>query len=405
MKINIHRGLREIGGNIIEISSNKTRLIVDAGVELDGYDNPVDFQGLIDSGTIDAIIISHYHADHVELLSYAENLPPIYFGKYAFSIYQKAKAYRKEILTFTPVGWLENQRSFFIGDIRVTPILADHSALDSYSLLFECEEKKVLYTGDFRGNGRKSFSRYLNVLPTKVDALICEGTTLGRSDKRNMTEMDLENIIFQTVKKCHNQVFILLSAMNMDRIVSAYRAAKKTGRILLQDVYTSLLTGECIDLHIPNPITFSDVYAFTVESLSKETHAQIRKEFKRKFVGKKFIAQRSFIMCVRSSYKMLKYIQKLNEEKALNDSILIYSMWDGYKTQTSTQHFIEEMKKIGVDCISAHSSGHADAEDIRCVVRRTNPTTIFPIHTENETWFITEFFGVSNLCIKKECEV
>ena len=39
------------------------------------------------------------------------------------------------------------------GDIRVTPFVVDHSALDAYMFLIEIDGKKILFTGDFREHG------------------------------------------------------------------------------------------------------------------------------------------------------------------------------------------------------------------------------------------------------------
>ena len=36
MNVNIIRGKNQIGGNIIEISTAKTKILLDAGLELDG---------------------------------------------------------------------------------------------------------------------------------------------------------------------------------------------------------------------------------------------------------------------------------------------------------------------------------------------------------------------------------
>ena len=34
MKITVHRGINQIGGNVIEISTDKTKILLDAGLEL-----------------------------------------------------------------------------------------------------------------------------------------------------------------------------------------------------------------------------------------------------------------------------------------------------------------------------------------------------------------------------------
>lgn len=84
MKIIIHRGAKEIGGNCVEIATEQTRLIFDIGIplssieehlldihyEIDGlrglYKNEADENP--DEKPVNAVFISHYHADHFGLL-------------------------------------------------------------------------------------------------------------------------------------------------------------------------------------------------------------------------------------------------------------------------------------------------------------------------------------------------
>ena len=174
--------------------------------------------------------------------------------------------------------------------------------------------------------------------------MICEGTTLSRNERKNVTEFDLEKIIFEHIKTCDNQVFVLSSAMNIDRIVTAYKAAKQTGRIMLQDIYTSMLTEECKEYGIPNPKTFSDVYTFTFEKLPDDTHRLVRDKYKNHFISRKSIASKKYVMYIRSNRRVLEYLKNLNKEKPLQDSILLYSMWEGYKKQIAMQQFLDELK-------------------------------------------------------------
>ena len=405
MKVTIHRGLRQIGGNIIEIESETTKLIIDAGDELEDTLNPLDFQELLECECPDAILISHYHTDHVGLLDHAGNLPKIYMGKRAYELYQKAKEYVGKTLGFSPEGWFINDTPIHIGDIKITPYLADHSALDAYSLLFECDGKKVFYTGDFRGHGRKSYERYLRMLPDRVDAIMCEGTTLNRAEKKNVSESQLEALMTAEIGKCTNQVFILASAMNIDRMVTVYKAAKRNNRIFLQDIYVSSLTELCQDIHIPNPVTFSDVYAFTFDRLSSEAHDRIRTAYGRKFIGREAIALSDFLMCIRSNSKVREYLHRLNEIKSLAGSLLLYSMWEGYKRKPEMQAFLKDLEGLGIRCCSVHTSGHADADDVRRLIEKTNPEIIIPIHTENEEWFLDEYAGTRKVYTKRFLEV
>ena len=69
MKIHIHRGQNQLGGNIIEIATDTTKILLDAGLELVGNNEQSlpKIQGLFDYAGYDAIFISHYHGDHVGL--------------------------------------------------------------------------------------------------------------------------------------------------------------------------------------------------------------------------------------------------------------------------------------------------------------------------------------------------
>jgi ribonuclease J len=50
----------------------------------------------------------------------------------------------------------EAWKSFEINDIKITPYLVDHSSVDAYAFLIEYRGEKIIYSGDFRANGRKS---------------------------------------------------------------------------------------------------------------------------------------------------------------------------------------------------------------------------------------------------------
>ena len=66
----------------------------------------------------------------------------------------------------------------------------------------------IIYTGDFRANGRLDFDKLLNDLP-EVDAVIIEGTTLSRDDyKSNIEEEHLEQIATDYLKNHKGPAFL-----------------------------------------------------------------------------------------------------------------------------------------------------------------------------------------------------
>ena len=248
MEINIIRGQNQIGGSIIEISSKSTKIILDIGSNLEDKEIVVpEIDGLFKGkAKYDGVLISHYHSDHVGLATRILPEIQIYMGEKSYEIYKVTREYiKKEYLKEPRVFKSEEQVS--IGDIKITPYLCDHSAFDSYMFLLDCEGKKILYTGDFRSNGRKSFEPLLRKLP-KVDALITEGTNLSNDKigKINLTEKELEKKGIEILEGNNRPVFVLMAATNIDRLVTFYKIANTTKRLFLLDTYAGLITSNIV---------------------------------------------------------------------------------------------------------------------------------------------------------------
>lgn len=382
MEVNVIRGSNQIGGSIIEVATEVTRVALDVGSEL-GETEPVApevdglFAGVSD---FDAVLISHYHGDHIGLLAQVLDGIPVYMGEKAYAIYEAQQRYAgKEpsgrIKTFGP------NEKFTIGDIVVMPYLCDHSAFDPYMFLLEANDGSVLYTGDFRSNGRKNFDHLLKRLP-KVDKLIIEGTTLSGSHAVAKTEAELEAEAVQIIKNAGDApAFVNMASTNIDRIVTFFRAAKRTGRIYLEDTYTASITS-AIDGNIPNP-AFPEVKVFLTRPTERDY--EILQRFPESKIGKAKIPVKKFVMMVRPS--MTGYLEKLAETLDLNGGIMFYSLWEGYKDDDYTREFLKRMEALGLRIIDLHTSGHADAQTIERLIAKTQPEEVIPVHTENAEWF------------------
>ena len=244
MIIHIHRGQNQIGGSIIEISTGKARIFLDVGIELD-EDKEIEvprIEGLFcGNKNCDAVIISHYHSDHIGLADYLLPDIPVYMGDNTYKVMRAAYDYRGIEIDFDPV-LIEDGKEFIIEDIKITPFLCDHSAFGSYMFLIEADGESTLYTGDFRANGRMDFDKLLDKVPC-VDNLIIEGTTLSREERiDNIPEEKLEEIAVNYLENHTGPVFIMMSAMNIDRVITAKNIAKRTNRVFLEDIYTADIT-------------------------------------------------------------------------------------------------------------------------------------------------------------------
>ena len=383
MKINLIRGQNQIGGTIIEITTKETRIFLDVGIELSEKEsvNVPEIEGLfVGNPRCDGVLISHYHSDHLGLTQFLLPEVPIYIGNNAYNIVRAAYDYRGSSFSLNATTFNSNQK-FNIGDIEITPYMCDHSAYDSYMFLIEADGKKVLYTGDFRANGRLDYQELLSVLP-KVDLLLVEGTTLTREEsKRNIEEEDLEKIGTEYLKQKRGPAFIMMSAMNIDRLITANNIAKATSRVFLEDIYTADIVCS-INNELPIPNKNNNVRVFTTGGNSLYQRLQSYGDAK---IGKKEIANTPFLMCIRQSMK--NYLDKLNELLSFEDGVLFYAMWKGYMEQPEMKEFLTKLEQKGVKIHILHTSGHADVDTIRALVDVTKPSIIAPIHTENAIWF------------------
>ena len=379
MKVDIIRGKNQIGGNIIEISTEKTKILLDAGLELDDekQNELPNIPELFEFAGYDAIFVTHYHGDHFGLVYKAHKAIPVYIGERGYNIIKASDNY-KGIETITPKGFLRHNEEIVVGDITITPFLCDHSAFDSYMLLCKSGEERILYTGDFRSNGRKPFGMLLNSLPKKINKLICEGTTFSREGYFAETEKSLEEKAVRMFSENKGPVFILQSSMNIDRIVTMYRASKRTGRVFLEDAYMAGVTTAAGE-KIPNP-NFGDVYVFPL----KKEHYKFIEKYNRQ-VGKDRILKMHFAMCVRTS--MLSYLKSLSEKMSFENGLLVYSFWSGYKNGESMKEFLSECEALGLKIETLHTSGHADENAVRKLIETVNPEVIIPVHTENAERF------------------
>ncbi len=374
LKYNILRGREKIGENLIEIEYGKTKLLVELGKALDGGEELSDIEKAVLQEKYDAVIVSHYHADHAGLIEQKRDCP-IYLGAGARRILEAMDEYHGKTLPDNILAY-RGGKPFYVGTIKITPFCCDHSAFDSYMLLFEAGGKSILYTGDFRFHGRKNSDELFAHLPRRVDVLISEGTNLG-SDKPCFSERELEDRAAEWIGTTNRPVFVLQSASNIDRLVSFYRAAKRCGRVFYEDVYTALL-AQAAGGRIPRPDIFDDVYAFTPRPV-RGKRRDLFLEFEQKRGAARIAKGKPFVMLVRPS--MLGYLKKLAQKTELDGALLIYSMWSGYREHDDVKRFLAEARELGIEERTLHTSGHASKQDIERLTARVSASEYVTVHT------------------------
>lgn len=198
MKILIHRGSHEIGGTCIQLSTNKTTILLDLGLPLSKTSKEIN----LSNSKVDAVLISHPHQDHFGLIDTIDPSIPVYTGEMGKHLINATRMLLGKELHSNKFIHFESWKPFQVGDFTIKPYLVDHSATDAYGFLIEAEGKRIFYSGDFRAHGRKKilFDKIILDPPKDIDLLFMEGTMMQRRNDEFPTETAVEKKIFETIK-------------------------------------------------------------------------------------------------------------------------------------------------------------------------------------------------------------
>ena len=391
MRVRIHRGAHEIGGNCVEVEQDGTRIVLDVGRPLsaDWHDEvPLpEIAGLKDrdASTL-GVFISHHHADHWGLADQIRAGVSIYMGAATARILQAA-AFWTRGLDVTVAEHLAHREPLVVGPFTVTPFLNDHSAFDAYSLLVEAGGRRLFYTGDIRGHGRKAgiFEELLRKPPDDVDVLLMEGTNIqpGLADKPTMTETDVEHDLVDQFTSTDGLALIVSSAQNIDRLVTIYRAALQADRHLVMDPYTADVARATGNDNIPRPDpAWPRIHTY----LPRWQVIRIKDsaEFDRLEHITPYRLFPEHLAADPSRYVLLFSAgegERLADADALAGATCTWSLWSGYLDEPSGQRLANFLQEHDIPLVEHHTSGHASTDDLRRLADALAPERVVPIHT------------------------
>ncbi|MEM1485449.1 MBL fold metallo-hydrolase [Oscillospiraceae bacterium PP1C4] len=399
MYLKIHRGTTQIGGNIIEIGTENTHLIFDAGANLPLLDTRtcsdlIEIEGLTcGKAAYDAVFISHHHNDHCGLLDRILPSIPIWAGRETARILDVIADFTNEksgcVTDFFTGGG--NCPSTVIGDITVTPIGVDHSAYDAYMFLIQADGKNILYTGDYRvvEDVPDVVQRLIGVAGN-LDVLITEGTNIravqrARGGTLNRTLRD-ERMVEEEASKLmeahEGTIFLLCSSTNEARIRAIDAACQRVERIPCYDLFLTAVRDDLAKTDVCKAQPF--VSSGVDEERTPRIYPYFRRYYgQRALVGVETLAKlpQKQVILIRTS--MLKFIEKYLEIRNSKDDLLIYSMWEGYKDTEPVKQLLNFCAAHEIETVSLHCSGHAYQRGIKGLICRLKPTTLIPIHCDS----------------------
>lgn len=171
------------------------------------------------------------------------------------------------------------------------------------------------------------------------------------------------------------------SPQNLDRVVSLFRAAKKSRRMLVLDLYATSTTRAAAPVSIPQA-DWDGVRAFVPQLQRSRV---IRKQaFERTDRVKPYrlypeqLASHAaqLVMTFRASMA-----DELDRAACLTGAHAVWSMWPGYLEKPPGERLRDRLAERGIPLTVVHSSGHASIQDLQRLAAAVSASQIVPIHT------------------------
>lgn len=426
MTITVHRGTGQIGGCITEYELNGWKVFVDFGEQLPGQPvpaKPLQIEGLNCGDTSrSALLITHYHGDHIGKLAEADPAVKVFMGAAALEIYMKLQGRlaringpagdvaKASLERYKKIHTFRDGEKFSFGPFIIEPVKVDHSAFDAYGFVIENkdnDEDIAFHTGDFRNHGifGEEFYNRISSLPP-VKALLCEATNIERDNATEMSEHAVEKR-FSELFAQHKYNAVFVSSTNIDRLFGIYRAACNAGRVVLMDEYQfdilKTVIGESDSLN--NDLDYitvidghGDEQSVAIESFysfDKGTPFVLRYDYvyqkePRFFVPERLrmlIESKGCVLLARATPQFARLIDSFPASQCRK----YLSMWKGYIEPQSPAFNQKLSDAIGDAFEYVHTSGHASPGQIEELLRNVDAEFIIPMHTSNPKRFLEHF--------------
>lgn len=392
--------------------------------------------------SVDGVLISHSHVDHVAYVHHLREDIPIYLSNESFLILKALEdtgaasfseyLHLKKTFHYSPkkrgegykrtsarverdIRIVEPYKKFEIGEFSIRSAPVDHSLPGASAFICEGDEETIVYTGDLRFHGRnpklthKFVQKAKKVCPT---IMISEGTRIDTNT--NVSEEEIETRAYERIINSKGLVVVNYPVRDLDRMLTFYKVAQDTDRKLV----ISLKQAYILSLFQENNYNYpklSDVRIFKPRKgwglVGDESYACVEDEW----------------LCADTmdSAESLRDYKKWEREFLDGENVLTYKdlqenpedyifrcdffelkelidikPQNGIYIQSSTEPFDEQMeinqakvqkwlKLFNLPFLNEafHASGHANGQEILGMIRDINPEKVYPVHTIHKNKF------------------
>ncbi|MDV3244080.1 MAG: MBL fold metallo-hydrolase [Nitrososphaerales archaeon] len=429
VRLTCYGGVGEIGGNKFLLQDKDTKVLLDfgtgftdgaqyfeAGIAPRGVNGAGDlFEfGLLpeipglyseealqntsmkhSSPDVDAVVLSHYHFDHMGRIAYVDPEIPVYCGETTATIHEAYSEAGNSPLDDHELKTFRTGDRFRIGSMEFVPVHVDHSIPGAYGFVIHTTEGALAYTGDFRFHGPAGSmtSDFVQAASSeKPLLLLTEGTRVSLGDtKREMSEKAVLRETLGVMGPCKKLVFSSFKGNDVDRIKTFAKAAEATGRQLVVSMKTGLLLEKLEkDRGIRVPKVGRDVLVYVRRKRSGRMDDKDYRTWERHFLASGLTAaqvrenQRSVFLHLETWN-----LPEMIDIKPEKGGVYVHSSTEAFNEEGETEEDVVRnwIDHLGFSYHQIHASGHAPMDGVARMVSGVDARTVVPVHTENPALF------------------
>ena len=379
-------GLCEVGKNTYCIESDDSIIIIDAGVmfpdpELVGVNYVIpDYQKLRSARQkVKALFITHGHEDHIGGIPFlVQNLtiPVIYAPKLAAAL---IKHKLEDARIKEPVNIIEYDSDSIInvGEFKVSFFYVTHSIPDSYGIVVDTPQGRIVHTGDFKID-LTPVGREMEI--NKISRLGDEGVDLLLSDSTNAeiegytpSERNVLSSIQEIFENAPSRVILATFSSNINRIQQIVQVAVEKGRkiaILGRSMENVVQTARDFGY-----IKIPDVSLIPINEINLHKNSEI------------------CVICTGSQGEPMAALSRIAQGdhpdlRIIPGDTIIFSSSAIPGNGQMIENLVNQLVRRGADVIvnsgsmAVHSSGHPSNQELRLMLRLVRPKYFMPIHGE-----------------------
>ena len=382
-KIVVLGGLGEVGKNMYCIMHKDAIVIIDAGVsfpesELMGVDYVLpDFTFLKENeDKIKALLITHGHEDHIggiPFLLQSINIPAIYAPNHAKELISVKLQDRN--LRYDNLFVYTDQTKLKFKEIEIEFFRITHSIPDSHGISINTPNGRIVTTGDYKFDltpigPMADLFKMASLGEQGVDLLISDSTNALNEGFSNSESVVDETLNEMFIKCKNNRIIIATFASNIYRVKHIFETCYKHNRKIC-------IFGRSMENNIN--ISLNGGYIDHKELLISPEEANNLKP------------NEVTILCTGSQGEPLAALSRISngthkQIKLRPDDVVIFSSSAIPGNALSISKTINKLYLKGVKVYTnnvladLHTSGHANEEEIKLLIRLIKPKYLMPFH-------------------------